>query len=98
MHLVYTCSVVRALGYSSDKNYHTDDQHTSLGRTLLPQTLSSLLKTASHGERTPSSDKRGAIFEILRVGANLCMDHGKFTPYKVTIPETSTASISLAIR
>ena len=98
MHLAYTCSIVKAMGHSSDKNNHTDDQHTALGRTFLPQTLNSLLKTASHGEKTPSSDKRGAIFEILRVGANLCMDHGTFSPCKVTVPETSTALISLAIR
>lgn len=76
MHLAYARYIVEALGHSSDKNDHTDDQHTALGRTLLPQTLNTLLKTTFHGEKTPPSDKRGAIFEILRVGANLCMDHG----------------------
>jgi len=80
VHLVYTCCIVKALGHSSDINDHTDDQHTVLGRTLLPQTLNSLLKTTFHGEKTPPADKRGAIFEILRVGANLCMDHGTFSP------------------
>lgn len=93
MHLAYTCYTVKALGHSSDKNDHTDDQHTTLGRTLLPQTLNSLLKATLHGEKTPPSDKRDAIFEILRVGANLCMDHGTFNPYEVTVPKTSTASI-----
>ena len=78
MHLPYTYYIVKVLGHSSDKNDHTDDQHTALGRTSLPQTLNSLLKAASHGEKTPPSDKRGPIFEILRVGANLCMDHGTF--------------------
>lgn len=73
-----TCYAVEALGHSSNERDYTDDQHTALGRTLLPQTLNSLLKTTFHGEKTPPSDKRGTIFEILRVGANLCMDHGTF--------------------
>src|ERR1700753_1270397 len=64
------------LGHSSHENNHTDDQHTALGRTLLPQTINTLLKTTFHGERTPPPDKRRAIIEILRVGANLCVDHG----------------------
>ena len=78
MHLAYNRSTVDLLGHSSDKNYHTDDQHTALGQTHLPQTLNTLLKTTFQGEKTPPSDKRGVIFEILRVGANLCMDHGTF--------------------
>jgi len=94
VHLVYTCYTVKVLGHSSDKLDHTDDQHTALGRTLLPQTLNSLLKATFHGEKTPPSDKRGTIFEILRVGANLCMDHGTFPISKVTTPETPTASIT----
>ena len=94
MHLAYTYYTVNVLGHSSDETDHTDDQHTALGRTLLPQTLNSLLKATFHGEKTPPSDKRGAIFEILRVGANLCMDHGTFSIPKVAPPETSTASIT----
>lgn len=78
MHLAYTCSTVDVLEHPSDENDHTDDQHTALGQTPLPQTLNTLLKATFHGEKTPPSDKRGAIFEILRVGANLCMDHGAF--------------------
>lgn len=93
MHIAYTCSTVNVLGHPSDKTDHIDDQHTALGQTLLPQTLNTLLKTTFHGEKTPPSDKRGAIFEILRVGANLCMDHGTFPPPMTTVSETSTASI-----
>jgi hypothetical protein len=47
-----------------------------LGKTLLPQTLCTLLKNSFHGTKTPNPDKSGAVYEILRVGANLCMDHG----------------------
>jgi hypothetical protein len=93
VHLASTRYTLKALGHSSDKNDHTDDQHTALGRTLLPQTLNSLLKTTFHGEKTPPSYKRGAIFEILRIGANLCMDHGTLPPYEVTVRKTSTALI-----
>ncbi|KAF9653096.1 hypothetical protein BDM02DRAFT_3153321 [Thelephora ganbajun] len=66
-------SLANALRIKDPKGVH--DQHTALGRTFLPQTLNTLLKTTFQGEKTPPSDKRGAIFEILRVGANLCMDH-----------------------
>ncbi|EPQ58166.1 hypothetical protein GLOTRDRAFT_136931 [Gloeophyllum trabeum ATCC 11539] len=50
------------------------DSHTALGKTLLPQTLTSLLKSAI-GESTPDPSRTAAVYEILRVGANLCMDH-----------------------
>ncbi|KIM87000.1 hypothetical protein PILCRDRAFT_815433 [Piloderma croceum F 1598] len=52
-----------------------DDNHTTLGRTLLPQTLTSLLKSSLEGSPIPSPARTSAVFEILRIGANLCMDH-----------------------
>ncbi|CCL99147.1 uncharacterized protein FIBRA_01162 [Fibroporia radiculosa] len=55
------------------------DQQTALGKTLLPQTLNSLLKVAINGAAVPDSACKPAIYEILRVAANLCMDHGKYT-------------------
>lgn len=54
------------------------DNHTALGRTLLPQTLTTLLKNALSGSSTPSEARTAAVFELLRIAANLCMDHGKF--------------------
>lgn len=51
------------------------EQQTALGKTLLPQTLTSLLKSALNDR--DSSGCKPAIFELLRVSANLCMDHGK---------------------
>jgi hypothetical protein len=93
VYLAHTYYTVKVLWHSSDTNDHTDDQHTTLGRTLLPQTLNTLLKTALHGEGTSPSDKRSAILEILRVGANLCVDHGTFPPSEITVLETSTVSI-----
>lgn len=51
------------------------DVHTILGQTMLPQTLTSLLKAASEGQGTPDGKHALAEYELLRVGANLCMDH-----------------------
>jgi hypothetical protein len=55
----------------------TEDNHTALGKTLLPQTLTSLLKAALGGASIPDETRTSAVFEVLRVSANLCMDHGK---------------------
>jgi hypothetical protein len=55
----------------------TVDNHTALGKTSLPQTLTSLLKLALHGSVIPDVAYSPAVFEVLRVAANLCMDHGK---------------------
>lgn len=52
------------------------DEHTALGKTLLPQTVNSLLKTALEGSRIPDDARAPAVLELLRVSANLCMDHG----------------------
>ncbi|EMD38507.1 hypothetical protein CERSUDRAFT_113687 [Gelatoporia subvermispora B] len=51
------------------------EQQTTLGKTPLPQTLTSLLKGAINGASLPDSRSKPAVYEILRVGANLCMDH-----------------------
>ncbi|KAK7693611.1 hypothetical protein QCA50_003180 [Cerrena zonata] len=51
------------------------EQQTTLGRTLLPQTLTSLLKGAIVDGSIPEGDQKNAVNEILRVAANLCMDH-----------------------
>jgi len=58
------------------------DEHTALGRTLFPQTLTSLLIAA--GEDDGSDElRRLAMFELLRVGANLCVDHGNYFRFLV---------------
>ncbi|KAJ6630755.1 hypothetical protein B0H10DRAFT_2160153 [Mycena sp. CBHHK59/15] len=51
------------------------DNHTALGQTTLPRTLTSLFTSALHGSAVPALPYIPAIFEILRVSANLCMDH-----------------------
>ncbi|KAE9384511.1 hypothetical protein BT96DRAFT_1026872 [Gymnopus androsaceus JB14] len=51
------------------------DNHTILGHTPLIQTLSSLFSLALHGSAIPDSTHTTPILEILRVSANLCMDH-----------------------
>ncbi|GBE82337.1 hypothetical protein BKA93DRAFT_760564 [Sparassis latifolia] len=57
------------------------EQQTALGKTLLPQTITSLLKGAINGACIPSPTCKPAIHEILRVGANLCRDHDENRGY-----------------
>ncbi|KAL5533312.1 hypothetical protein ACEPAF_5088 [Sanghuangporus sanghuang] len=67
------------------------DEHTALGKTLLPQTISSLLKTALEGSRIPDDARAPAVLELLRVSANLCMDHDENRGHllDVNFPETA---------
>ncbi|KAJ7632571.1 hypothetical protein FB45DRAFT_507396 [Roridomyces roridus] len=51
------------------------DNHTALGQTPLPQALNTLFTRALHGSTIPALPYIPAVFEILRVSANLCMDH-----------------------
>ncbi|KAF7294977.1 GTP binding [Mycena indigotica] len=51
------------------------DNHTPLGKTALPQALTSLLSSALQGSPTPASTHVPVVFELLRVSANLCIDH-----------------------
>lgn len=52
-----------------------DDNHTMLGKTLLPQNLTTLLSSALNGTLIPGASRTAPVFEILRVGANLCVEH-----------------------
>ena len=58
----------------------TVDHHTILGKTELPQTLKALLGLALQETYPPAEKRTTLITEILRVGANLCMDHGAYAP------------------
>ncbi|THG97815.1 hypothetical protein EW026_g4259 [Hermanssonia centrifuga] len=51
------------------------DQQTALGKTLLPSTLTNLLKGAIDGAPIPAAPQKQAVVELLRAGANLCRDH-----------------------
>lgn len=67
------------------------DNHTVLGQSELPEILTGLLTQASRGNLNGESGNNGATksgipsspasaaaaYELLRVGANLCMDHGE---------------------
>jgi hypothetical protein len=64
-----------AQSLANDLRIKDVEQQTTLGKTLLPQTLTSLLKGAVDGAPIPATPQKQAIFELLRVGANLCMDH-----------------------
>jgi hypothetical protein len=64
---------------SSDLNnssFCAADNHTILGKTELPQTLTSLLALALQGSHFPVENRSAPVLEVLRAGANLCMDHG----------------------
>ncbi|KAI0064603.1 hypothetical protein BV25DRAFT_1823008 [Artomyces pyxidatus] len=51
------------------------DHQTPLGKTQLPAALTTILKAAANDARKADPTRLSAVFEILRVGANLCMDH-----------------------
>ncbi|KAG1756831.1 uncharacterized protein EDB91DRAFT_1094661 [Suillus paluster] len=52
-----------------------EDNHTMLGKSLLPQNLTTLLGSALNGTLIPGASRTAPVFEILRVGANLCVEH-----------------------
>ncbi|KAG2150630.1 uncharacterized protein EDB93DRAFT_1240183 [Suillus bovinus] len=47
-----------------------DDNHTMLGKTLLPQNLTTLLSSALNGALIPSASRTAPVFEILRHDQN----------------------------
>jgi hypothetical protein len=53
-----------------------DDTQTALGATQLPVVLAAIVKDALLGLRVPDVSRLPALFETLRVGANICIDHG----------------------
>lgn len=53
---------------------HFTDEHTAIGKTRFPTALASLLKAAIGDSRIPVV-RASAVLELLRVGANLCIDH-----------------------
>jgi hypothetical protein len=55
----------------------SEDNHTALGATPLPRTLTSLLKLALNDSTVVDTPHAAVVFELFRVAANLCMDHGK---------------------
>ncbi|KAL1947755.1 hypothetical protein VTO73DRAFT_13479 [Trametes versicolor] len=63
-----------AQSLANDLRSKNVEQQTALGQTLLPQTLTSLLKGAINTKDAGPTCKP-AIFELLRVAANICMDH-----------------------
>jgi hypothetical protein len=58
---------------------NSEDVRTALGGKHLPQSLTTILKSAAQSSRIPAAAQLPAIHEILRVAANLCMDHGKYS-------------------
>lgn len=54
----------------------TDDNQTALGQGGVPNALNAVAKAALSSSATPKSEYLPALYEVLRVAANLCMDHG----------------------
>lgn len=67
--------IAQHLANSLRKRHGPEDYHTPLGSTTLPQDLTSLLGVALNGAPIPDDARAPAVLEILRVGANLCVDH-----------------------
>ncbi|KAF9227969.1 hypothetical protein BS17DRAFT_774550 [Gyrodon lividus] len=55
----------------------SEDNHTILGGTSLPQDLTALLSKALDGSPIPDDARASAVFEVLRVSANLCVEHDR---------------------
>lgn len=53
-----------------------DDTQTALGATQLPAVLAAIVNDTLRGLRVPDVSHLPALYETLRVGANLCVDHG----------------------
>lgn len=72
-------------------SFMTEDYHGIVGATPLPRTLTTLLNnsrgTSDGGKsaRTPQRIAASAAYELLRVGANLCMDHGMARCYSIIL-------------
>ena len=72
------------------------DNHTLLGRSPLPTTLTNLLSLALHGSPVPDLAYSPAVNELLRVAANLSMDHSKslvISSHISNAPQTKTGAI-----
>ncbi|KAI0293104.1 hypothetical protein BC826DRAFT_1016962 [Russula brevipes] len=52
-----------------------DDTQAALGGTQLPDVLAAIVKDALRGLRVPDVSHLPALYETLRVGANVCVDH-----------------------
>ena len=61
------------------------DHHTILGKTDLPQSLTSLLSLALEPSPIPEDRQTAVVNELLRVGANLCMDHSTLSPIQLPL-------------
>ena len=61
-------------------NIFVVDEHSALGQTPLPRTLTALINEALASSSVPSSPALLAVFELLRTSANFCMDHGMLPP------------------
>ncbi|KAL4074475.1 hypothetical protein V8B97DRAFT_1697314 [Scleroderma yunnanense] len=66
---------------NSLKRRTPEDYTTVLGATTLPQDLTSLLAAALNGAPIPDDSRASSALEILRVGANLCVNHDENRGY-----------------
>ncbi|KAG9318442.1 hypothetical protein JVU11DRAFT_533 [Chiua virens] len=67
--------ICRHLGNLLRIRNSTEDNQTALGAGTLPQNLTTLLFKALNGSSVPSDVRATTVLEILRVSANLCVEH-----------------------
>jgi len=56
---------------------HIVDNHTILGQTSLPRSISLLLALALRDAPIPTDSKATATLELIRVSANFCIDNSQ---------------------
>lgn len=71
-----TVRALSSLKFSSLLKTIAGDTQTELGTTELPTVLAAIVKDALRCLRVPDVSHLPALYETLRVGANICVDHG----------------------
>lgn len=70
------CLFVYSRPLSESRQILADDTQTALGDSELPAVLAAIVKDVLRGLRVPDVSHLPALYEVLRVGANVCVDHG----------------------
>ncbi|KAI0256929.1 hypothetical protein BJV78DRAFT_1168039 [Lactifluus subvellereus] len=68
---------VTAQALANSLRVKNNDTQTALGGTQLPTVLAAIVNDTLRGLRVPDVSHLSALYETLRVGANICVDHDK---------------------
>ena len=82
----------RAIADSLRVKDPVNDIHTLIGKTSLPPVLANLFSLALHNLPIPDDTYAAPLNELLRVAANLCMDHSKWRPTPILSVYSRTLS------